>query len=167
MAKRKYPWYQSMAQKMGSTRWGAWILSRTLIHFDQVFLRLSNNRTTLTSILAGLPIIVLTSKGAKSGLPRTVPLLGIPEETGSNQIALIASNYGQERYPGWYFNLKANPEAQGLIEGQMQDFVAHEAEGEEYDRFWQTAMDIYTGFSKYQERVGDQRHIPILVLTPE
>ena len=166
MAKREYPWYQSMAQKMGSTRWGAWILARTLHHFDQVVLRLSNNRTTLTSILAGLPMVVLTSKGAKSGLLRTVPLLGIPDNTGSNRIALIASNYGQGRYPGWYHNLKAHPQAKGSIGGQIQDFIAHEAEGEEYKRFWQTATDIYAGFSKYQDRVGEQRHIPIMVLTP-
>jgi deazaflavin-dependent oxidoreductase (nitroreductase family) len=151
---------------MGSTRLGAWILSRTLHHFDEVILRLSNNKMTLTSVLSGLPIIMLTSQGAKSGLLRTVPLLGIPDETGSNQIALIASNYGQKRYPGWYYNLKANPQAKGSIGGQMQNFIAHEAEGEEYNHFWQAATDIYTGFSNYRERIGDRRHIPIMVLTP-
>jgi deazaflavin-dependent oxidoreductase (nitroreductase family) len=165
MAKREYSWLQSTMQKMGSTRLGAWFFSHTQSHLDKMILKLTNNRTTITNILAGFPIIVLTSKGAQSGLLRTVPLVGVPDESGSDRIALIASNYGKKRYPAWYHNLKANPQAMGSIRGQTTDYFAREAEGEEYDRFWVAAKDIYKGFSNYQERVGD-RHIPIMVLTP-
>lgn len=153
-------------QKMGSTRLGAWFFSHTQRHADRILLRLTNNQTTLTSILAGFPIVVLTAKGAKTGLLRIVPLVGVPDEAETGKIALIATNYGFKHYPGWYHNLLANPQATGSIHGQVRDYLAHEAAGEEYDRYWQAAKDIYAGFSKYRERVGD-RHVPIMILTPK
>ncbi len=59
-------------------------------------------------LLAGLPVIMLTTTGAKSGLPRPMPLVGIPM---GDDVAVIGSNYGQERTPGWVHNLLANPAA--------------------------------------------------------
>ena len=165
MAKRKYSWLQTSLQKIGSTRFGSWFFSYAQFHLDKFLLRLTDNKTTLTSVLAGFPIIILTSKGAKSGLLRSVPLVGVPDESGSDKIALIATNYGKRQHPGWYYNLKANPQATGSIRGQARDYVAHEAEGEEYDRFWKSANNIYAGFSNYRERACD-RPIPIMVLTP-
>src|SRR5262245_20064927 len=88
-------------------------------------------RATLTSALAGLAVVLLTTTGAKSGLPRTLPLLCIRDERSPSTFALVASNWGQTHYPAWYFNLKANPQAVGSIRGQVQTYVAHEASGEE------------------------------------
>lgn len=165
MTKRKYSFLHSLIQKIASSRPGAWIFSPILHHVDRVFLRLTNNKTTLTSIMSGIPVLVLTSTGAKSGLLRTVPLLYVRDESGSGKIALIASNWGQKHHPGWYYNLKANPGATCSIGGQVGDYIAHEAGGEEYASFWQSAMDTYMGFPHYQKRAGD-RHIPIMVMTP-
>jgi hypothetical protein len=56
----------------------------------------------------GLPSVILTATGAKSGKPRTVALLGIPHPDG---VAVVAANYGDAKHPAWYHNLKANPAA--------------------------------------------------------
>ncbi len=78
----------------------------------------------------------------------------------------MASNWGQTKNPGWYYNLKAHPEATGIIAGGAPlRFRATEATGQDYDRFWQLAQRTYPGFPRYRER-ADSRHIPIMVLEP-
>lgn len=165
MAKKEFSLFHSFMQKIASSRPGAWFFARTQHHFDRLLLKLTNNKTTLTSILSGLPVVMLTSTGAKSGVPRTVPLIGIQDETGSGKIALIASNWGQKHHPGWYYNLKANPQVHCWIAGKDGNYTAHEAEDEEYDHYWQTATEMYGGYSQYKQRVGE-RQIHIMVLTP-
>ena len=165
MAKKEYSLVQSSIQKVASSRPGAWFFSLTEHHFDKAVLKLTNNKATMTSILAGFPVVMLTSTGAKSGLPREAPLLGIQNESEPNQIAFIASNWGKGNQPAWYYNLKANPQAIVSIDGQAGVYIAHEAEGEEYKKYWQSALDIHKGYASYQERAGD-RHIPIMVMTP-
>jgi deazaflavin-dependent oxidoreductase (nitroreductase family) len=110
-------------------------------------------------------VVLLTSKGAKSGLLRTTPLMGIQDHSGTGKFALIASNYGQGYHPAWYYNLKANPEVTCTIDGIEGKYVAYQAQGQEYTRYWEAAIDLYLGFAQYQIRAGD-RHIPIMILDP-
>jgi deazaflavin-dependent oxidoreductase (nitroreductase family) len=166
MAKRRYSLFQSFAQKIASSRPGAWFLSRSLHQLDGIFLKLSHQRMTLTSILTGIPVVVLTTIGAKSRLPRTLPLLCIRDTDDPNVLAIIASNWGQHHHPAWYFNLKANPRATCSISGHLGMYIAHEAYGEEYERFWRCASETYIGFPLYKQRAGE-RSIPIMILTPE
>jgi deazaflavin-dependent oxidoreductase (nitroreductase family) len=163
MAKKQYSLVHSFMQRIASSRPGASFFARTQHHFDRILLKLSNGRLTLTSLLAGLPIVVVTCTGAKSGLPRTIPLLRIQDEANPNTFAVIASNWGQSHHPGWYHNLKANPRATCLIDGQTHEYMTHEASSDEYDRFWQLALETYVGFPGYKERAGD-RTIPIMVM---
>ena len=107
---------------------------------------------------------MLTTTGAKSGEPRTVPLVCIPHTAVPTGFAIIASNWGNKRPPAWYFNLRANPRAVGVMGGISQTYVAHEATAAEYDHFWATAEATYIGFPRYKERAG--RLIPIMVLEP-
>jgi deazaflavin-dependent oxidoreductase (nitroreductase family) len=165
MTKQHYSLFHSFIQKIASSRPGAWFFSRTLHHFDRVFLKLSGGRTTLTSILAGVPVVIVTTIGAKSKLPRTLPLLCIRDEQTSATFAIVASNWGQHQYPAWYLNLKANPRATCSIRGQTGEYVSHEATGEEYEKFWQCARDTYLGFPLYKQRAAERR-IPIIVMTP-
>ena len=109
---------------------------------------------------------MLTTIGRKSGRPRTLPLLGIRDPEHPQTIALIASNWGQQHNPGWYYNLKAHPRTTCTINGVSDVFLAHEAEGEEYDHFWRLAEATYPGFPRYKERAAG-RHIPIMVLEPQ
>jgi deazaflavin-dependent oxidoreductase (nitroreductase family) len=145
------------------TRPGGWFLARMLHHFDRLALRLSRGRHSLSSMLAGMPVVTVTTIGAKSGQPRSLPLVAIPD--GENVI-LIASNYGQKHHPAWYYNLHAHPEVQLTYEGQTVAYVAQETSGAERERCWQRAVDLYSGYALYEERAG-QRQIGVFLLTPQ
>jgi len=81
------------------------------------------------------------------------------------KIALIASSLGREHHPGWYYNLKKNPECDVTYIGRSQKYVAREAEGNEYEKFWRLALSYYAGYEKYKERAG--RKIPVMILEPK
>jgi deazaflavin-dependent oxidoreductase (nitroreductase family) len=165
MIEKKHNLFHSIMQRIAASAPGAWFFARTLHRLDKVFLRLSGGRVTVSSLVSGLPVVVVTTTGAKSGLPRTVPLLCIRDERNPAIFALIATNWGQQHYPAWYYNLKANPEASCSIGGNTGQYVAHEAADEEYARFWQYAVDAYLGYPLYKQRI-QRRSIPIMVMTP-
>lgn len=165
MARNKLSAPQLLMQKIASSRPGAWFLARTQHHLDRLFFRLSGGRTTLAGLLTGLSVVVVSTTGAKTGLTRTIPLLCIQDDSNPQQFAIVASNFGQTHHPAWYHNLRANPRARCSLDGNTADYLAHEASGAEYDRFWAYALATYMGFPHYQRRVGG-RHIPILVMTP-
>jgi len=129
---------------------------------DKALLKLTNGRFTLTQIL-GWNIIQLTTVGAKTRQPRTMPLVGLFE---GEKIILIASSFGREHNPGWYYNLKANPECEVLFKGKSSTFVAHEIDGDEREKYFQIAVLQYTGFQSYRERAA-HRQIPVMVLEPK
>jgi deazaflavin-dependent oxidoreductase (nitroreductase family) len=114
-------------------------------------------------LLVGLPIITLTTTGARSGLRRSVPLVGIPD---GDKIILIASNWGQKRHPAWYYNLLANPGVRVSHDSTARDYIAREAKGEEYAYYWNKAVSANAGYSAYRQRTGG-REIPVIVLTPQ
>ena len=106
-------------------------------------------------------MIMLTTTGARSGAPRTVPLLGLPSSEG---LAVIGSSYGQMRTPAWVHNLHAHPEVTALITGRRLAMRAELASGERRARIWQEALRIYPGFDVYQRRAAD-REITVWVLS--
>jgi len=162
----QYNLFQRFGQKIFSTRPGSWFAARTFHHLDRAAFRLSGGRWTAVGYASGLPTVVLTSTGAKSGQPRLTPLVGIRDPVNPRRFALIASNYGQDHHPGWYYNLKANPHAHCAIDEADGAYLAHEASDQEYALFWQRACEIYPGYPLYKKRAG-QRHIPIMVLEAE
>ena len=166
IAKPQYSAFQFLHQKFGSTQVGSWLYARTLHHMDRAFLKATRGRRTISGVLAGLPTVLVTTVGARSGQPRTLPLLCIRDEADPRTFAVIASNFGQHHNPAWYYNLKAHPRAQCSFGRQTEEYVAHEAMGEEYERFWQRAVDTYIGYPLYRQRAGG-RHIPIMVLSPD
>jgi deazaflavin-dependent oxidoreductase (nitroreductase family) len=165
MSTPRYNIFHSINQKIASSTVGAAIYSKTLHIFDRWILKLSGGRYSMTSLVAGLPLVLLTSTGAKSGQLRTSPLLCIRDEDDPNQFALIATNWGQARYPSWYFNLRANPRATCAVNRESNEYDAREATDHEYERFWQLASDTYVGYALYKERLTGRR-IPIMVLQP-
>ena len=114
------------------------------------------------TMLSGLPVVTLTAVGAKSGEPRSVPLIALPD---GDHLFIIASNWGRSFYPGWYYNLSANPEATITIKEQRAKYIAHEAEGDERERCWDIAVSNIAAYAAYERRAGD-RTIPIMVLAP-
>lgn len=164
MPQSRYAPVHRLAHRVAASPLGIQIFSRVQHHLDRAIFRLTNGRYTAASVLAGVPIVTVVSVGAKSGLPRTTPLLPIQVDS-SGEFALIASNWGRNHHPAWYYNLKANPQASCTIRGVTTACVAHEATGEEYDRFWAAAVDTAFAYTQYKKRISG-RHIPIMVMRP-
>jgi deazaflavin-dependent oxidoreductase (nitroreductase family) len=159
----KRRWWHGPIQKIAATSFGSWLLADNLHKIDRPFLYLSNDRISLTGILAGLPVVILTTTGVKSGLQRKMPLSAVFD---GEKVILIASYLGKPNHPAWYHNLKANPTARVKIRGKERDYIAREAEGEERQRYWAQATELYQGYENYRKKAGD-RVIPLMVLTPE
>jgi deazaflavin-dependent oxidoreductase (nitroreductase family) len=153
---------QKVVRRLAASGPGAWFFARVLHHIDRPVNRLTRGRYTLASLLSGIPVIVLTTTGAKSGQPRTVPVLGIPV---GGEVGIIASNFGQQPQPAWYHNLRAHPEANAAIDGTRHRVRAVEAEGERRAAIWREGLRVYPGFSQYERRAAHRR-IPVFVLEP-
>lgn len=147
---------QRLAAMPLNSRW----LSALLHRLDRPFLHFSGGRTTLTTLLTGLPVVVLTTTGRRSGQPRQTPLVGIPLE---GKIILIASNFGQRAHPGWYYNLSANPHAQVSIAGRTYPCRARLASGAEREECLRLAEAVYPGYRAYQQRAAS-REIGVFLL---
>jgi deazaflavin-dependent oxidoreductase (nitroreductase family) len=111
-----------------------------------------------------VPIVVLTSTGARSGQRREIPLAYF---TDGDDVILIASNYGGRRHPAWYHNLLAHPECELRIGERGGRFVARETDGADRDRLYTLAVErLNRVFALHQKRSGDFRSIPVMRLTP-
>lgn len=159
---QKTHFWHPLFRKIAGTSWGSGLSSQIMHRADKPIYKWSNGRTTLSTILTGVPVIKLTTIGAKSGQPRTVPLTCIPK---GKELVLIASNWGGKKHPAWYHNLKANPQAEVSYQGNVQRYLATEVFGEEREVCWQTAVSVYPGYKTYAQRVQN-RSIPVLKLTP-
>ena len=136
------------------------MLARVLLHIDRPVYRLTRGRHTFASLVSGLPVVILTTTGARSGRPRSVPVLGLPTPEG---LAVIASNYGRPRHPAWYHNLSRRPEGRVAVDGAERRFRARAVEGEQRVRIWARALEVYPGFSQYERR-APHRHIGVFIL---
>ena len=125
-------------------------------------LRLTAERHTFTE-LVGLPVAQLTMIGAKTGKPRSITLVCLPD---GDRLVLIATNFGQKHNPAWYYNLKAHPECQVSFNSRTRTYIARETEGSEYEKYWQLALSYYAGYDKYKQRAA-HRHIPVMLLEPK
>src|SRR5215510_13528646 len=107
-----------------------------LHHIDNLVLKSTGGKFT-ASQLAGWTVIQMTTIGARTGQSRTIPLVGIVD---NQKIVLIASSFGRVHNPGWYYNLKAHPKCEVSLNGRSGTYFAREVDGEEYQRYWQTAV---------------------------
>lgn len=151
--------YQKFVHRFLMLKWVSAFMARVLHRADTLLLRLTHGRHTVTRMV-GLPVIQLTTKGAKTGQPRTMPLVSVPD---GERMVLIASNFGKKQHPGWYHNLKANPECKVGLNGQSVQYYAREAMGAEREKYIQLAVSYYAGYEKYKERAAP-RQIPVMVL---
>jgi deazaflavin-dependent oxidoreductase (nitroreductase family) len=147
-------------RRIAATGPGSWFFARVLHHIDRPVFRLTRGRHTVASLVSGLPVVMLTTTGVRSGVPRSVPVLGLPTPDG---LAVIASNYGQARHPAWYHNVLANPEGYVSVDGVRSAFRSHEAEGDVRARIWQEGLKVYPGWARYERRAAHRR-IAVFVL---
>ncbi len=111
--------------------------------------------------LRGMPVVVLTTIGAKTGLVRKVPLMRV-EHNGS--YAAVASQGGAPKNPVWYHNLKAHPDLDVQDGQQTLAMTAREITGEEYAQWWERAVAAFPDYADY--KLKTDRTIPLFVLEP-
>ncbi len=111
--------------------------------------------------MKGMPVILLTTVGAKTGKLRKTPLMRV-EHNG--EYAAVASLGGAPKNPVWYFNISKNPRVE-LQDGTVtQDYHAREVFGDEKAVWWERAVAAYPDYADYQQKT--ERQIPLFVLTP-
>ena len=108
-----------------------------------------------------IPTLLLITQGARSGQERMLPL--IYKKIDGNFV-IIASKGGAPSHPGWFRNLKANPDCEIRVASESYKVHAREAEGAERERLWAELVELYAPYTQYQERT--KRRIPVVVLEP-
>jgi deazaflavin-dependent oxidoreductase (nitroreductase family) len=154
---------QGAMQQIAATRAGAWFFARTLDHIDRALLRLSQGKVTVPGVLAGLPVLTVTTTGARTGQRRSAPLVGVP---AGDDIAVIGTSFGQARTPGWYHNMRAHPTVEVTYQHKTVKATAREADEEEKQTIWDRAKTIYVGYQAYASRIQNRR-IHIMILSTE
>ena len=140
------------------------LIARTATPLDRLMLRATGGRMTATSVVAGLPVLWVTTTGARSGHRRDVPLLGIP--TPSRNLALLGTNFGGERTPGWVHNLLENPDAVVAWRDNRADVTAVALEPEQQEPIWETAIAAYPNYADYRQKAA-HRTIRVFELTAD
>jgi deazaflavin-dependent oxidoreductase (nitroreductase family) len=109
----------------------------------------------------GRRVVVLTTRGARTGLLRKTPLMRVAL---GGTYAAVASMAGADRHPAWYTNALASPAVELRDGDQVLDLVAREVTGPERARWWSLACTVFPSYAGYQSRT--RRRIPLLVLEP-
>ncbi len=156
-------WWHPLVRKLAAKRPVVWITSRTLHHIDRFVIRVSHGKHSAATFLSGLPIVTLTAQGARSGQSRSVPLIAIPDRAN---LLFIASNWGQEGHPGWYHNVRANPQVTVAYDGQIVVYFAQEVTGSAREPYWRKAVAAYPGYAAYEQHACG-RTIPVIICTPQ
>jgi deazaflavin-dependent oxidoreductase (nitroreductase family) len=134
-----------------------WI--KLLMSLNVLVYRLSRGK--LSSRTAGYSILLLHVTGRKSGAAYTIPLTYFQD--GENFL-LVASNWGREHNPGWYYNLLHHPQVTIQVREQVLDVIAHPAAGADYTRLWNAITSRNNFYVRYQKKTS--RQIPVMVLMP-
>jgi deazaflavin-dependent oxidoreductase (nitroreductase family) len=134
--------------------------ARLVTGFHEAVFRLTNGR--LANRGFGMPVLVLTTAGRKSGKKRTT-MLTSPVQDG-DAVVLVASYGGDDRHPQWFLNLRDNPEVEITMDGRTRSMRARVASPEEKAELWPRVVEAYRGYGQYQRRTD--RDIPLVICEP-
>ena len=109
----------------------------------------------------GLPVVIVTNRGARSGKVRKTPVMRVEHD---GRYAMVASKGGAPENPLWYYNVRADPQVELQDGPHKQDMVAREVSGDERAEWWQRAVAAYPPYAEYQQKTT--RQIPVFVLEP-
>ncbi|MFC7447075.1 nitroreductase family deazaflavin-dependent oxidoreductase [Rhodococcus daqingensis] len=128
---------------------------------DQAALYESSGGTKGTT-MQGKPVVLLTTKGARTGKLRKAPLMRVEHD---GEYAIVASLGGAPKHPVWYHNVIADPHVE-LQDGPVKrDMIAREVTGDEKTVWWERAVAVWPDYAEYQKKTD--RQIPVFVLTPQ
>jgi deazaflavin-dependent oxidoreductase (nitroreductase family) len=116
----------------------------------------------LLNRLGGMPVVMLTTNGRKSGQPRITMLTSPVQE--DEQVVLVASYGGDDRHPAWFLNLREHPDVEVTMLGQTRQMRARVASADEKAKLWPRVTGAYRGYGAYQRRTN--RDIPLVILEP-
>jgi deazaflavin-dependent oxidoreductase (nitroreductase family) len=139
-----------LVQKVSSTRGFAKAAPYVIPALDRAVHRLTRGKVLLSARM--LPGLVLTSTGARSGLPRRTPLACMPGEDGRGWL-LVGSNFGRTGHPAWTANLLAHPDAEISFRGRDIPVTARLLAGEERAAAWEAVLAFWPPYATYQARV--------------
>ena len=151
---------QRVVQSLASTKPVAWVFQKTLYPMDRMLYRKSGGRITVPGLVAGLPVIMLTTTGARSGRPRKLPLIGVPM---GDALVILGTNYGQKPTPGWVYNLRADPRATVEYRGASVEVVSRLATASETEDAFALAEKVYPAFNEYRDRI-EGREVSAFIL---
>ncbi|MBE0671851.1 MAG: nitroreductase family deazaflavin-dependent oxidoreductase [Anaerolineales bacterium] len=151
--------FQKLLHRFAMLKPVSLFLANSLHYLDSATFKLTKGKYGFAEIV-GLPMVEVTTIGAKSGQPRAMPLAAYKD---GEKFVLIGSNFGRKPNPGWYYNLSANPNCTVHVNGQTHEYVARELSGEEREKYWQLAVSYYAGYEKYKQRASHRR-IPVMLL---
>jgi deazaflavin-dependent oxidoreductase (nitroreductase family) len=134
--------------------------ARIVTGFHEAVFRLSNGR--LGNRGFGMPVVMLTTTGRKTGKQRTT-MLTSPVQDG-DQLVLVASYGGDDRHPTWFLNLRDNPQVEITRDGKSRRMRARVATPEEKAGLWPRVVAAYRGYGQYQKRTD--RDIPLVICEP-
>ena len=148
-----------VAIRIGGLPWMPKLLPQ-IVWVDKRLQSLTRGRTSLLDI-GGLPNLVLTVTGRKSGLARSTPLLCVPHQ---GALLIAGSNFGGPTEPVWVKNIEANPAVSVRFDGQTRELVSARLEGEARERAWEAMLAVWPNFAKYEQRT--ERRIKVFALEP-
>lgn len=125
---------------------------------DRALIKATAGRLSMSMVL---PEVLLTHTGAKTGKQRSTPLNYF---TDNGRLITVASNYGSDKHPAWFYNVKANPRVTLSVRGYTGTFVAEEVTGAERDRLWELAKQFIPLYAEYEKLAGERR-IPLVAFT--
>jgi F420H(2)-dependent quinone reductase len=135
------------------------LLMTAFIALNVWLYRLSGGR--VMGKMGAAPILLLTTRGRKSGRSRTVPLLYLKDD---GNFVIVASLGGAPKHPAWFLNLEANPKVELQVGKRRIDCAARRANAEEKARLWPRLVAIYPQYADYQKRTT--RDIPVVIVSP-
>ena len=147
-----------------ATKTGSAIHRKLMAPLDDRLMHLTRGR--MHSAKGTIPLVLLRTTGAKSGVKREVPLAYF---TDGDDVILVASNYGQAKHPSWYHNLMKTPECELFADGRTDSggrFIARPTEGADHDRLYALVEQYSANFKNYAINTDGIRTIPVLRLTP-
>ena len=109
----------------------------------------------------GLPVVIVTNRGARSGKVHKTPVMRVEHD---GRYAMVASKGGAPDHPLWYYNVRANPLVELQDGPRKQDMIAREVGGAEREDWWERAVAAYPPYAAYQQKTT--RQIPVFVLEP-
>jgi deazaflavin-dependent oxidoreductase (nitroreductase family) len=145
-------------KRWGHAPWFAAVARRVAAPFDRVMNRLTRGRS-LSFGRKGMPTLMLTTVGRKTGKQRQTPLLFVRDE---DRFVVAGSNFGQTHHPAWALNLRATPRTRVQVGREKFDVLAHVTEGAEREHAWDLLEAAWPAYSTYRERSG--RDILVFVL---